>query len=138
MPFPFQYICDLLQKLDEDARSPKKGKDSSRAIVETWFRQHRLLLDAPTVDGCAVLSTLLPTRRTDRVYAIKEARLQSIFGKALVLGCSRVQELRSYLLPGSGFDLADCVENVLARTVSLPILDTINCSTRESRACVFL
>lgn len=125
MPFPFQHVCKLLQQLDEDARSPKKKKDSSRAILDAWFRQHELLLDAPTVDGCAILSSLLPTRRTDRVYAIKETRLRSIIGKALVLGCSRVQELRSYLLPGSGFDLADCVENVLTRTVSLPIPYTI-------------
>lgn len=133
MPFPFQHVCHLLQQLDEDARSPKRKRDSSGAIVEAWFRQHILLLDAPTVDGCAILSTLLPTRRTDRVYAIKEARLQSIIEKALMLGCSRVQELRSYLLPGSGLDLADCVENVLTRTVSLPILCTIKNPARKIR-----
>lgn len=60
------------------------------------------------------------------MYAIKEARLRGIIGRALVLGCSRVQELRSYLLPGSGLDLADCVENILNCTVSLPILYQAN------------
>ncbi|KAI1305707.1 hypothetical protein F5Y03DRAFT_355622 [Xylaria venustula] len=116
MPFPYRYICDLLQQLDDEARKPPGKQTPSDVIVKFWFRQHRSLLNAPGNDACAVLSTLLPERRTDRVYNIQAPKLQSIFGKALRLGASRVLELRRWTESTSGKDLADCIECALRQT----------------------
>ncbi|KAF3025834.1 hypothetical protein E8E14_014708 [Neopestalotiopsis sp. 37M] len=71
MPFPFRYICDLLQTLHDETRPKKRQKDSQKGLVEEWFIKHRKLLDAPSTDGAAVLSTLLPGNRPDRVYGIQ-------------------------------------------------------------------
>ncbi|KAJ2978440.1 hypothetical protein NUW58_g7495 [Xylaria curta] len=111
-----RYICDLLQQLDDELRKPPHKQLPSEPIVQSWFQQHDSLIRAPGNDACAIISTLLPERRTDRVYGIQAPRLQSIFGKALMLGASRVLELRRWAEPGSGIDLADCVEGVLRRT----------------------
>lgn len=118
MPFPYRYICDLLQQLEDESRKAENKQTPAKDIIKSWFLEHRSLLDAPDNDACAILSTLLPERRTDRVYCIQVARLESLFGKALLLGASRVQELRRYLTPGLDIDLADCVEHILKRTVS--------------------
>lgn len=120
MPFPYTFVCDLLQELD-DARKKKEEKDLAliKTIIEAWFRKHRSLLDEPENDASAILSTLMPERRTDRVYSIQAPTLEGIFGKALLLGISRVQELRRYKTPRMGVDLADCIENILTRTVSI-------------------
>ncbi|XXG99763.1 exosome 3'-_5 exonuclease subunit ski4 (Csl4) [Hypoxylon texense] len=116
MPFLYRYICDLLQRLEDESRKAEHKQTPSKAIVEAWFREHRSRLDAPDNDASAILSTLLPERRTDRVYNIQVARLESIIGKALFLGSSRVQELRRYQTPALGIDLADCIERILERT----------------------
>ncbi|KAI0536564.1 hypothetical protein GGR58DRAFT_474763 [Xylaria digitata] len=116
MPFPYRYICDLLQQLDDEGRKPPEKQASSDTIIKSWFQQHRCLINAPGNDACAILSTLLPERRTDRVYNIQAPKLQSIFGKVLMLGASRVLELRRWTESGCGMDLADCVESALRRT----------------------
>lgn len=118
MPFPFRFVCDLLQKLDDETRSKKRQRESSKAIIERWFCEHRKHLDAPETDAAAVLSTLLPERRTDRVYGIRVAKLESIIGRAMCLGATRLQQLREYTTPGLDKDLADCVEQVLTKAVS--------------------
>ncbi|KAI0166849.1 hypothetical protein GGR52DRAFT_584723 [Hypoxylon sp. FL1284] len=115
MPFPYRYICDLLQRLEDESCKQEHKQTPSKAILEAWFNEHRSLLDAPENDASAILSTLLPERRTDRSYYIQVSRLESIVGKALLLGASRVQELRRYQTPALGIDLADCVESVLER-----------------------
>ncbi|KAJ8126525.1 hypothetical protein O1611_g7111 [Lasiodiplodia mahajangana] len=110
------YICDLLQQLDDELRKSPDRQTPSDVIIKSWFQQYRSLIEAPGNDACAILCTLLPERRTDRVYNIQAPKLQSIFGKALMLGASRVMELRRWTEPGSGIDLADCVEAALRRT----------------------
>ncbi|KAI0381877.1 hypothetical protein F5Y04DRAFT_61578 [Hypomontagnella monticulosa] len=116
MPFPFRYICDLLQQLDDQHRKVEHKRTPAKTIIETWFREHRSSLDAPGNDTSAILSTLLPEKRTDRVYFIQTLRLESIFGRSQLLGASRVQELRRYRTAGLGVDLADCVEAILTDT----------------------
>ncbi|KAI0871420.1 hypothetical protein GGS24DRAFT_61482 [Hypoxylon argillaceum] len=116
MPFPYRYICDLLQHLDDELRKSPEKQTPSDVIVKSWFQQHRSLFNALENDACAILSTLLPERRTDRVYNIQAPKLQSIFGKVLRLGASRVLELRRWTEPGSGIDLGDCVEGILRQT----------------------
>ncbi|KAI1818170.1 hypothetical protein GGS20DRAFT_530065 [Poronia punctata] len=116
MPFPYKYICDLLQNLEDETRKPSAKQTPSRLIIKAWFQEHRALFNAPDSDPSAIISTLLPERRTDRVYGIQAPRLQGIFGKALLLGTSRVSELRRWTEPGSGVDLGDCIESVVSRT----------------------
>ncbi|KAI0392610.1 hypothetical protein F5Y17DRAFT_435582 [Xylariaceae sp. FL0594] len=116
MPFPYQHICDLLQQLHDETCKPPGKQTSPDLIIKAWFQRHRALFDAPGTDVSAIISTLLPERRTDRVYNIQAPRLQSIFGKTLLLGASRVSELRRWLEPGSSLDLGDCVECILSRT----------------------
>ncbi|KAI3336148.1 hypothetical protein F4824DRAFT_462370 [Ustulina deusta] len=116
MPFPYRYVCHLLQQLDDEARKSPAKQAPFDVIIKAWFQQHRCLFNAPGNDVCAVLSMLLPERRTDRVYNIQAPKLQSIFGKALMLGASRVLELRRWSESGSGVDLADCIEGALRRT----------------------
>lgn len=119
MPFLYRRVCDLLQALDDDFRVSRDHAVSGDRIVERWFADHRSRLDAQDTDACAVLSTILPERRTDRVYGVQTNRLQNIVASALALGRSRVQELGQWTVPGSGVDLADCVETILTRTVCL-------------------
>lgn len=113
MPFPFEAVCDLLQSLENDPKRPPRLKRGSAQIVHEWFHRHERRLNHPGVDKVALLSTLLPERRTDRVYNIKEARLERIVAKACLLG-NRKKHLRRWEAePGSGVDLADCVESIL-------------------------
>jgi DNA ligase 4 len=107
--FPFAYICDLLQKI-QDTRRP------SRLVIAEWFTEHRTLIDK-TNDGIALLSTLLPDKRTDRVYGIQVKRLHNIVGRAFGLGVERKKELRRWTTPGAEVDLGDCVEAILTATV---------------------
>ena len=135
MPFPYRYICDLLQELEDEVRKPPGKQAHSDEIIRSWFQQRRYLIDAPENDICAILSTLLPERRTDRVYNIQAPKLQSIFGKALLLGASRVLELRRWSVPGSGLDLADCVETALRQTVSRSQLSRLRPDMKLTSNC---
>ncbi|KHO01485.1 ATP dependent DNA ligase domain protein [Metarhizium album ARSEF 1941] len=96
MPFPFVLVCDLL---DECHRLCVANKSNTQAVVD-WFARHRGRLDAHDTDLAALLSTLLPEKRTDRVYCIKAPTLEKIIGRALMLGSSRIVELALYKQPG--------------------------------------
>lgn len=113
MPIPFVLVCDLL---DECHRLCIANKPNTQAVVD-WFARHRGRLDAHDTDLAALLSTLLPEKRTDRVYCIKAPTLEKIIGRALMLGSSRIVELALYKQPGQCTDLADCAERILNTTV---------------------
>lgn len=117
MSFPFCFIGDLLQSLDDALRRPERQRIPSHILVAQWFQKHRQRLDATDSNACAILSTLLPDRRTDRVFFIQSTKLEGIIGQAFTLGSSRVKELRRYREPGLGIDLADCVQLLLTATV---------------------
>ncbi|RDA87670.1 hypothetical protein CP532_3774 [Ophiocordyceps camponoti-leonardi (nom. inval.)] len=112
MPLHFSLVCQLL---DECERLCSTGKSNSK-VVAGWFAHHRSSVHAHDVDLCALLSTLLPEKRTDRVYCIQVASLEKIIARALMLGSSRVAELARYKRPGLGLDLADCVQQILKAT----------------------
>lgn len=118
MTFPFSAVCELLQSLENDQRR-RRNKKGDRAIVEDWFARYREELDDDGTDKCALLSTLLPERRTDRVFGIKEKTLQPKIARAYGLGHSRVKELSRWTVPGSEVDLAECVEEILLETPSV-------------------
>ncbi|KAJ0114907.1 hypothetical protein J7T55_004649 [Diaporthe amygdali] len=131
MPFPFIAVADLLQSLENDL-GRRRHRKGDRAIVEDWFARYRQELDDDGTDKCALLSTLLPERRTDRVYSIKEKTLQPKLARAFGLGYSRVKELSRWTVSGSGLDLAECAEAILQQTpnprtppVTVEEIDTI-------------
>ncbi|KAH8753309.1 hypothetical protein F5883DRAFT_575131, partial [Diaporthe sp. PMI_573] len=115
MPFLFTWVCELLQSLENDIKR-RRGKRGEQATVEDWFARYRQELDDDDTDKCALLSTLLPERRTDRVFGIKEKTLQPKIARACRLGHSRVKELSRWTVPGSGIDLANCAEAILQQT----------------------
>lgn len=114
MPVPFALVCELL----EDSHKLCLARKSPNDVVKNWFTRNRTCVDAHDTNLVALLSTLLPEKRTDRVYFIKNNALEGIIGRALRLGTSRIAELARHRLPESGVDLADCVETVLKITVS--------------------
>ncbi|OLN82130.1 DNA ligase 4-like protein 1 [Colletotrichum chlorophyti] len=113
MPFSFVHVCDLLEQAYRQCTS---GNQNVNQRVSNWFTQHRRWIDDPQTDASALLSTLLPERRTDRVYGIQASLLSNIIGRTLCLGQSRRMELKRYEEPGRGEDLADCVARILKET----------------------
>lgn len=118
MGFLFSHVCDLLQRL-EDNLSARSGVRTYAEILREWFATHRGQFLAPSHDAAAFLSTLLPEKRTDRVFLMKEKRLQTVIGRGLGLGRSRIFQLGRWTDPSSGLTLAECVELVLQETVRL-------------------
>lgn len=115
MPLPFEVVCDLLEECHDLAVARK----SHASAVEAWFRRHRGRVDAHDTSAVVLLSTLLPEKRSDRVYCIQAPRLEKVIGRGLSLGSSRIADLARYREPGNASDLADCVERVLNTTVGV-------------------
>ncbi|KAF5024885.1 hypothetical protein F66182_3043 [Fusarium sp. NRRL 66182] len=112
MPLPFTLVCELL----EQSYELSLAKKSCASAVTTWFTRHRDHVDAHNTDLSALLSTLLPEKRTDRVYCIQAPSLEKIIGRAFLLGSSRIVELARHRQPGSGVDLAECVSRIATVT----------------------
>ncbi|KAI1072833.1 hypothetical protein LB507_002954 [Fusarium sp. FIESC RH6] len=114
MPLPFFLVCELL----DQCYNLSVNKKSCCGVITKWFARHRGYVDAHDTSLSALLSTLLPDKRTDRVYCIQAPSLERIIGRACLLGASRIAELAQYRQPGSGVDLADCVHRILTVTPS--------------------
>ncbi|KAH8743548.1 hypothetical protein F5883DRAFT_592734 [Diaporthe sp. PMI_573] len=54
MPFPFTYMCDLFQCLDNNRH---KTSHFQGELVRKWFAQHQDLLGRPDFDPAALLRT---------------------------------------------------------------------------------
>lgn len=141
MPFLFSHVCDLFQQVSDLPLAKRNQPRAVNRVIDAWFAKHRAEVDAlivPTApagsssegssssssssSASALLSTLLPDRRTDRVYALQARGLQRILIRALGLGSSRIPELSRWMRASDHtttgpVDLADCVEAILQRTV---------------------
>ncbi|CAN8095895.1 unnamed protein product [Discula destructiva] len=115
MPFPFTVVCDLLQDLENNQNRKRPGRSNIR-ITKDWFTEHRDLIHGPAVDSVALLSTLLPERRTDRVFFIKEKSLERIVSSACGLGTRKELLRRWETAPRAGLDFAECVEDILRQS----------------------
>lgn len=116
MALKFSDICALLDDLEtiekKDVPLLRQGhRQVTRRIIDNWFKKHRATLDAPSSNGVAVLSTLFPERRTDRVYGLQETRLCNVFARCLFLGTRDAKRLQEYRIPGKG-DLGTCLERI--------------------------
>ena len=123
MPLPFSHVCELLEQCSKLCGARQRHHDA----VVSWFSRRRALIDAHDTNVAALLSTLLPEKRTDRVYCIQAPTLEKIIGRALMLGSSRMKELRMHAMPGQGVDLADCVERILLVTVCISSTIHLSC-----------
>lgn len=136
MPLPFEIVCELL----EECHNLAVERKSHAAPVEAWFRRHRGRVDAHDSSVVALLSTLLPDKRSDRVYCIQAPRLEKVIGRGLSLGSSRIADLARYRQPGNASDLGDCVERVLTitvRDIRVPSTCTQRPKTNKSSRCIF-
>ena len=118
MGFQFLYLCDLLSdieafKLHGPPLLAKAAQTKVEQTIIQWFHRHRAIIDSSDNDAVALLSTLLPARRVDRVYGLQPLSLTRVLGRCFNLGISRRLDLERWKVPGCG-DLAACVERVLA------------------------
>lgn len=118
----FRYVCELLEELyaittHDPLYLPKDSRVKQYAAIARFFATHRGVIDRQPGIGVALLSALLPERRTDRVYGLQSRSLEKIIGRALGLSASRIESMGRWREPGFG-DLAECVERVQRESVS--------------------
>lgn len=115
MGFRFSFLCDLLSSLEDNhikASTAAKDSNPDTRVVARWFAQHEKCLHHETANPLAILSSLFPEKRTDRVYRLQDSSLARVIGRCLLLGSSRREELDRWRVSG-GVDLGQCVENVM-------------------------
>ncbi|CAD0111962.1 unnamed protein product, partial [Aureobasidium uvarum] len=118
MSFKFAYFCDYLERCEEISchdppLPPAELKSRLYRQHASWFASHRKAIDALDEPGTtALLSTLLPCKRKDRIYGLQSASLLKLLGRCLGLSASARQELASFQKPNNG-DLGDCLQRLL-------------------------
>ena len=138
MALHFRCICDLFEQL-----SPSRKPDERDRIIQLWFHRHNPQILRQGSGALALLSCLFPEKRADRVYGLREVKLEGIIVKAAGLGRTRVSELR-HLQESQRIDFASAVERVLAATDddqesthSLTIMDVDRTLDRVAAMCPF-
>jgi DNA ligase-4 len=121
MPVEFQIFCDLLNNLSraqtKTSSTAPEITDSSTRIVNAWFDKHDSIIPHHGSEAVAFLSCMFPERRVDRVYNLREVKLEAIIQRALGLGTTRLKELR-WWKQTNGVDFASAVEHVISATDS--------------------
>jgi DNA ligase 4 len=121
MPFKFQIFCDLLDNLSRAqtkvSSTTSAIADASTRIVNVWFDKHDSIIPRHGSEAVAFLSCMFPERRADRVYNLREAKLEAIVQHALGLGTTRLKELR-WWEQTNGADFASSVEHIISATDS--------------------
>ncbi|KAH7124504.1 hypothetical protein EDB81DRAFT_765325 [Dactylonectria macrodidyma] len=71
MPFPFRLLCDLLERLERNARrssSTDRIQERDTLTILAWFNEHDTIIPRRGPETVAFLSCLFPERRPDRVF----------------------------------------------------------------------
>jgi DNA ligase-4 len=119
MPFPFTYVCSLLDDLErlhirENPLLPRELLERSTSKTNQWLKAHKFDLNAFDTQEAAVLWVLRPDKLTDRHYGIDTNRLESIIARAYQVSQLDYTVLQSWRrVPHLG-DLAQRVESVRA------------------------
>lgn len=128
MPLPFVHFCTLLSDLESHASHEPpvpwaRCEELFRKTICQWIHTHNVSVNSTHVDVAVVLSSLLPARRTDRVYGFQADGLTKVLRRSLNLGDGRWQQLEQWRMPGRG-DLGDCVERIQQQAENaLPLVD---------------
>ena len=118
MQFEFQIFCDLLNNLSRaQTRASSTAPEIADSSTNTWFDKHDSIIPRHGSEAVAFLSCMFPERRADRVYSLREAKLEAIIQRALGLGTTRLKELR-WWKQTNGVDFASAVEHVISATDS--------------------
>ena len=118
MPFPFVYLCDLLNQLERPylRTTPLLPKDLARhtktKVIE-WLRMHRDRLNAFSTDDKAVMAMLQPDIQTDRVYGLDAASLELVIARSLSLPTPYYLDLQTWKTDPLQGDLGACVQRVM-------------------------
>ncbi|CZR56679.1 uncharacterized protein PAC_06568 [Phialocephala subalpina] len=120
MPFPFSYVCDILDSLERVFRNQELiiGKDVRSRVneyVAKWFKDHRGRLDAWDTASEVVMSMLRPEQQVDRVYSITSESLELVIARALSLSRDQYAELRQWRT-SEHVDLGGSVKRVMPKT----------------------
>ncbi|PVH77960.1 hypothetical protein DL98DRAFT_590857 [Cadophora sp. DSE1049] len=100
MPFPFVYMCDLLDKLEdihvrEVAYLPKDRISRTKDALMSWFQTHRWRINAQDTDGNAVLMMLKPERQIDREYGLEEY-MEQILARIFKIPSAMYERLKNW------------------------------------------
>jgi DNA ligase-4 len=121
MPFLLIHIIDLLRHIEAAPSKPRYANATNaeiqqviRSYIADWFDAYRSDIDDNPKTLLAILSTLLPQLRPDRVYGYREGGLGKVLVRALWLENSHrrtiLETWRTSTLQG---DLATAVEAVM-------------------------
>ncbi|KUJ17388.1 uncharacterized protein LY89DRAFT_684449 [Mollisia scopiformis] len=119
MPFPFVFVCDILETLERLFRGqvPLLTKDLNARVnleVTKWFKGHRAKFDAWDTNADAVMAMLRPDQQHDRVYGITSENLQPTIARALKLSKQQYIDLQQWH-DSEIVDLAGCVQRVMQK-----------------------
>lgn len=118
MPFPFVYVCDLLEDLGHLTNRvipllPKDLDYRATEITLRWLKRHRSLLDASSTDDDCVILTLQPEKRSDRIYGFDAMALEQIIARVLNLPKQHNRDLQTSRHDPAQVDLASRVQTVM-------------------------
>lgn len=136
----FSDVCALLSTLEKLALCDRldlpagRYQRQKRAVCE-WFTKHEVTVQESSTLIVALLSALLPAKRTDRVYNTQRPRLVSLLKRWLSLGVERQKTLEQWRMPGRG-DLGECVERVMRQTDDPPTLRKCKVNLEEVDAAL--
>ena len=81
MPFPFNSVFNLLNKLEKNRTklwSNGKIQDLNVRIIAAWFNKYNEIIPRRGPEAVTFLSYLFPERRPDRVFGLQVRRLKTI------------------------------------------------------------
>src|SRR6187402_1536495 len=101
MPFPFIYVCDLLDDLERPhlREVPLLQKDLDHYTKKTvidWFKRHKQRLNESRTDSLAVMSMLMPEKRTDRAYGLSPLDMEHALARIFMLPRDKYAELKRW------------------------------------------
>ena len=104
MPVPFALVGDLSHELERIANhnglSGKVKEQRSQEHIRKWFGDHHGVIHAEDSDPTALLSTLLPASRPDRVYSLQAPKLNIKLASCLGITKREKDRLKLWGRPG--------------------------------------
>lgn len=121
MPFPFVYLCDLLDDLERPhlRQVPLLAnhlQSHTKDTIVRWLKTHRYKLDDFSTDGAAVISMLRPEMQTERQYQLDPGRLELVIARTLQLPKEQYVELQKWQTEPLRGDLGACMSRIMCNS----------------------